>query len=102
MHQAFKKVLATILASFTLFSAVMPATFAVNTNGQGAPWSREKAEHLARKVLFAPISSKIDELTTAGSATAAVNILFPDAIGPSRTQYDSEITAFVNSGSFNW
>lgn len=102
MYSVFQKVLAMVLALFTLFSAVMPVTYAVSTNGQSAPWSREKAEHLGRKVLFAPISSKIDELMTAGSATAAVNLLFPDAVGPNRTQYDSEITAFVNSGSFNW
>ncbi len=101
MHILLKKVVALTSVTTILFASVVPTTLAVSTNNLGTPWTREKAEHLARKVLFAPISSKIDQLYMAGSADAAVALLFPDANGPDRTGYNAEVTA-LTGGAFNW
>lgn len=75
--------------------------YAASTNGQATPWTHEKAEHLARKALLGATSTVIDQLYNAGSAAAAVNILFPDATGPSRASYDAEVAALTASG-FNF
>ncbi len=88
-----------LLIYMGLYSILSPVMLsAVSTNGAASPWTREKAEHLARKALIGATPTIIDSLYQAGSATAAVNILFPDAVGPSRTSYDAEVTALTSSG----
>lgn len=76
-------------------------SIAVNTDGTAANWTREKAAHLARSVLFSADKNTIDVLYNAGTVNAAINILFPDAIGPDRSGYDTFITNYTSSG-FNW
>lgn len=71
------------------------------TNSSAAPWTRERALHLARSTLFDPDPGMVDILFAAGSASAAVDLLFPDAIGPDRSAYESALTAYTSSG-FNW
>lgn len=71
---------------------------AVTTNSTASPWTREKAEHLARKALIGATPTAIDALHQAGSSTAAVNILFPDTTGPDRISYDAEVLALTSSG----
>lgn len=73
---------------------------AVSTNGANTPWTREKAEHLAKKTLFGPTPGLVDQLFVAGSAANAVDILFP-ASAPSMTQFDSELAALVASPGFD-
>lgn len=68
-----------ILVAYLLSSFFPTGVFAVTTNGMASPWTRDKAVHLARAVLFDANQSVIDALSQAGSAEAAVNILFPDA-----------------------
>ncbi len=51
---------------------------AVVTDGSALNWTREKAEHLARRTLLGPTNQMVTNLYNAGSATAAINILFPD------------------------
>ena len=47
------------------------------SNSSAAPWTREKAAHLARATLFYADPQIVDRLYAAGSAGAAVDILFP-------------------------
>jgi uncharacterized protein (DUF1800 family) len=81
-----------------VFGSLLNITYAVPTDGTASNWTREKAEHLARRVLFYPTPQKVDELYTAGSATSAVNILFPDQNGPDRTQYTADMAYFTGTG----
>lgn len=90
----------------TLLFVYIVWTISVNfapmgTSSSTLPWTREKAEHLARATLFYAGSGMIDSLYAAGSASAAVDILFPDAVGPDRTKYDAAINTFTSTG-FNW
>lgn len=97
-----KKIIAQMLLLSLLITSVMPGTtFAVATNGASSPWTMEKAEHLARKVYFAATPENISALYQAGSSVAAANLVFPDAIGPDRTQFHAEIAQLTASG-FNW
>ena len=99
-----KKIFATTLSLVIVCEMLLlnPAlTLAVSTNSQAAPWTLEKAEHLARKSYFAATPERIQALYAAGSATAAVNLVFPDTTGPDRTGYSSEILGLTGSG-FNW
>jgi hypothetical protein len=109
----FRKYIAGILIPvFLLGQIFVPlTTYAVPTDGLAANWTYAKAEHLARKVLFYPTPAEVAELYAAGSATAAVDILFPSEAGPDRTQYNNELTAFTTTqysayygsgASFGW
>ncbi len=80
-----------LLGQFTLPVSV----HAVPTDGLASTWTREKAEHLARRVLLYPTPQEVTNLFTAGSATAAVDVLFPSEQGPSRTAYNAAIASFT-------
>ena len=71
---------------------------AVVTDGSALNWTREKAEHLARRTLLGPTNQMVTDLYNAGSAVAATNILFPNQNGPDRTAYDAEFAQFTGSG----
>ena len=96
VKRVFSVLLLIYMGLYSVLSPVM--LLAVSTNGAASPWTREKAEHLARKALIGATPTMIDSLYQAGSATAAVNLLFPDAVGPSRTSYDAEVAALTSSG----
>jgi len=99
VKRVFSAFLLIYMGIYSVLSPVMLS--AASTNGVASPWTREKAEHLARKALLGATPTVIDQLYQAGSATAAVNLLFPDAVGPSRSSYDAEVTALTASG-FNF
>ena len=99
IKQITAALLTLVLAAQSI--VMIPSVSALATNEQSTPWTREKAEHLARKVYFATTNERVTELYAAGSAAAAANIVFPNAIGPDRTAYNAEITALTSSG-FNW
>lgn len=91
----FKK----FLSLFLIFSLlgniiVIPSANAVSTNGTANPWTMEKAEHLAKRALIGSNPTTILNLYNAGSATAAVNLLFPSVDGPDRTAYNAMEDAF--------
>lgn len=93
-----KKVLSTLLLPIIILSHVIaPIIHALDTNGSANPWTRDKAIHLARSVLFYASPEIIDSLEQAGSAEAAVNILFPNAIGPDRSTYDNLLRDYTSS-----
>lgn len=71
------------------------------TRSSSLPWTRENAIQLAESTLFYADSATIDALYKAGSAQAAVDILFSDAIGPDRTAYNQALNTYTSSG-FNW
>lgn len=108
-----RKYIAVVLLG-VLFAGHMLQIFptsAVTTDGTAANWTREKAEHLARRVLFYPTPQKVDELYQAGSASAAVDNLFPDEVGPDRSAYDADMASFAGgaqyqsyfgTGNFGW
>lgn len=97
-----KKILSYILLPLILLSNIIsPIVYGLTTNGSSNPWTRDKATHLARSVLFYASPEMIDTLEQAGSASAAVNILFPDTTGPDRTAFDAFVTNYTASG-FNW
>lgn len=96
VKRVFSALLLIYMGVYSVLSPVM--LYAASTNGVASPWTREKAEHLAHKALIGATPTLIDQLFQAGSASAAVNILFPDAIGPNRSSYDTEVTALTSSG----
>lgn len=97
-----KKFLSSILLVLMILGNItFPSISAVNTNGLSTPWTREKATHLAKSVLLYADSGTINQLVQAGSAEAAINLLFPDAIGPDRTAFNNFLTNYTASG-FNW
>lgn len=77
-----KRVFSALLLMYMgIYSVVSPVMiYAVSTDGTASPWTHAKAEQLARKALIGATPSAIDSLYQAGSATAAVNLLFPDAV----------------------
>ena len=93
-----------ISAGIIFFVAIVLQLFfslssqAVVTDGSALNWTREKAEHLARRTLMGPTNQMVTDLYNAGSATAAINILFPDETGPDRTEYNTEFSQFTGSG----
>ncbi len=96
-----RKILSAIIVTIYLFSNVFTITTALNTDERSNPWTRDKATHLARITLFNADKNTIDTLVAAGSASAAVNLLFPDAVGPDRVSFNTTITNYTASG-FNW
>ncbi|NDK07809.1 DUF1800 family protein [Candidatus Gracilibacteria bacterium] len=100
----FKKFLSFFVIVSILSNLLVPV-YAVSTNGSANPWTMEKAEHLAKRALFGVSPQTVLDLYNAGSATNAVNLLFPSVAGPDRTQYNQELTDFkgtnFNSGDTN-
>ena len=75
-----RKILALAIVLIVSADTLILPVAAVQTDGTAKNWTRIKAEQLARKTLWGPTPSIIDTLYNAGSAVAAVNILFPDSI----------------------
>ena len=96
-----RKILSAILVIFYVLHNVLSIATAVNTDERASPWTREKAAHLAQITLFNADKATIDTLFAAGSASAAVNLIFPDAVGPDRTAFNANIVNYTGSG-FNW
>ncbi|GAB0174409.1 MAG: hypothetical protein HHAS10_02880 [Candidatus Altimarinota bacterium] len=96
-----KKFLSLLLVLIVLVYNTFFITSALPTNNLSSPWTREKAEHLAKAVLFSADARMIDDLYSAGSAARAVDILFPSREGPDRTEFKNYLTAYTSSG-FNW
>ena len=86
-------IVATLLQFFFSLSSQ-----ALITDETASNWTREKAEHLARRTLIGPTNQMVTDLYNAGSAVAATNILFPDQNGPDRTTFDAEFAQFTGSG----
>ena len=74
-----RKILSVFIVIFYVLNNILSIATALTTNGQASPWTREKATHLAQITLFNANKATIDALYNAGSATAAVNMIFPDA-----------------------
>ena len=73
-----KKFLSFLLVIVYVLVNVFSIARAVNTNEQSSPWTREKAAHLAKITLLNPDKNQIDSLFNAGSATAAIDLIFPN------------------------
>lgn len=87
------------IAIFTLI-ALITSIFPSSTNS--APvWTRENAEHLARRSLFGVTPEIVNTLYNAWSAANAVNILFPSETWPDRTNYDSILNSYASSTWFS-
>jgi hypothetical protein len=100
MRTFLRRLSAIVLALLLPAGQIVPV-FAVPTDSSASNWTRYKAEHLARKALFAATPAMVDALHSAGSAQAAVNLLFPHAQGPDRSAFDAEMAALTATG-FNW
>ena len=96
VKRVFSAILLIYMGIYSIFSPLL--TYAVATNGTSSPWTMEKAEHLARKALIGATPTAINQLYQAGSASSAVNLLFPDATGPDRTSYNAEVASLTSSG----
>ncbi|MBP9779822.1 DUF1800 family protein, partial [Candidatus Gracilibacteria bacterium] len=96
-----KKIIASIVLVLEIVSIGISPISAIPTDGLASPWTREKAAHLAGSVLLYADQKTIDTLYAAGSATNAVHLLFPDPVGPDKSEYTSFIDTYTSSG-FNW
>ena len=96
-----KKILSVFIVLIYVCSNILSIATAVTTNNQASPWTREKAAHLAKITLFNADNTIVDSLFAAGSAKAALDIIFPDVNGPDRSAYDTAIANYTGSG-FNW
>lgn len=90
MRNFIRRSIAVALAIVLPGVQIVPA-YAVTTDGTSANWTREKAEHLARKTLFAATPTMVDSLYSAGSAANAVALLFPSDVGPDRSAFNAEM-----------
>lgn len=105
MKKFFSTIITFVLLSNTLFFSFSENTFALETDWNASNWTYEKARHLASKVLFAPRKDIVDELFQAGSASSAVDILFPSEDWPDRTTFNQTLfdSWLYDSNSFdNW
>jgi hypothetical protein len=98
---------ALALAFFLLFFQTAAPALALMADGRSDPWTLDKAAHLANRVYYAATADEIDRLFAAGSARAAVDLVFPDAAGPDRSAFDAELASVVSSSGFaydnaNW
>ena len=96
-----RKILSVFIVIFYILNNILSIATALTTDERSSPWTREKATHLAQITLFNASKTTIDSLYAAGSASAAVNLIFPDANGPDRTNFNTAITNYTASG-FNW
>ncbi len=72
-----KKILSFVIILLTLLTNTLSVVVAVPTDGRASPWTREKAAQLAKSTLFNADATIINTLFAAGSASAALDILFP-------------------------
>jgi hypothetical protein len=96
--RALKKIIASSICIVVLLQISSGAMNALQSSGSAPPWTRDTAEHLARRAVFAPTPNLVESLYQAGSASAAVALLFPDNTGPDRTQYNGILQQFTASG----
>lgn len=92
-----RKLFSIVIVVFYILNNILSIATALNTNEMASPWTREKATHLAHITLFNADKTAIDTLFAAGSASAAINILFPDDIGPDRSAFNNAITNYTAS-----
>ena len=91
-----RKIFSLFILAVFLSTQILPTRIdAVPTDGMASNWTYEKAEHLARKSLFYPTPSEVNELYQAGNVSDAVDILFPDEVGPDRSLYESQLSEFI-------
>lgn len=96
-----RKILSVFIVIFYILNNILSIATALQTDERASPWTREKATHLAQITLFNANKTTIDALYAAGSASAAVNMIFPDVNGSDRTNFNAAITNYTASG-FNW
>ncbi|MEA3304745.1 MAG: DUF1800 family protein [Patescibacteria group bacterium] len=86
--------LLTSVITISLVTSIthLPTVQAVDTDGSANTWTYEKARHLASKTLFGPNKEIVDQLYNAGSASAAIDIIFPSPDGPDRTEFEQILT----------
>lgn len=94
-----KKLLAFLLVFTFLFQSLSFEVLAVETNNSATPWTWEKAEHLARRALFRVTPETVQALYDAGSAEAAVDIIFTEPSIQEKTQFLQELSAFMQGKS---
>ena len=101
-----KKILSIlVLLSLLLNNFFFFVLYWYETNWLSSPWTYEKANHLARKTLFWIDWENVKKLYQAGSAEAAVDILFPSKSWPVRTEFENRLSSIMTSTWFsitNW
>lgn len=87
-----------IYASICLLAFVVTTNFSFIHVVAAAknPWTYENARHLAQRALFGPTEAQVQQLFTAGSAEAAIDVLFPSIAGPDRTAFDAKLLAITS------
>ncbi len=75
-----RKIISVFIVLIYICSNLLSVALALNTDERSSPWTREKASHLAHITLFNADKNAIDALFAAGSASAALNILFPNTV----------------------
>jgi len=86
----------------TIFSACiigLIGLYLINRSTPNKNWDTTKAEYLARRVILNPTQSDIVNLTNAGSAQAAVNLLLTPATKDEMQKYNDGLTQFSNEQS---
>lgn len=76
-------------------------TFAVDTNDQNAPWTMQKARHLAKKALYWATIDDIQNIYDIWNAQSAVNYLFPSKNGPNRSDYENKLNQITTDPDFD-
>lgn len=71
------------------------------TIAETAAWSREDAEHLARKALIAPTNEDVNALLRQGSRVAAVNYLFTAPSQAELNAFQTKLDAYAVSNNEN-
>lgn len=84
-----------LLSSGITFPSTIPTVAAEGT------WDRQKATHLAYRALIAPSLEDINNLANAGSADAAVELLFAEPSAQEKEEYEQILQEFYDDESYD-
>lgn len=88
-----RKIMSVILVLAFVFSNLFMGVFSADA---GTSWTKEKAEHLAKRALYRVTQERIDELYKAGSPEAAYKILTEEPDEKAVQKYENELNYFLN------
>lgn len=97
-----KKIISALLLFLFIFNIFNILNVnAVNTDSKAENWTKEKASHLAKKVLFTSSKEKIEELYQAWSAKNAVDIIFPSLEWPNKDDFNNILNNLLTNPNFD-
>lgn len=92
-----KKIFSGLLSITIIVASLFPSFGTIQTAQATETWTIEKAEHLAKRALFAATQDQVLMLYSAGSAENAVNLLFQEPLQVEKDKFAKEVVDFKKS-----